>query len=111
LHISARDLSKFGLLLLNYGKWKKKQLIPKNLIKKITTKSQKLNENYGYQFWLNTDGTHWLSLPKNMFALEGYNSNRCYIFPTEKIIVTRIGAGPSEWNEQNFITNIYRSCR
>ena len=72
---------------------------------------QKLNENYGYQFWLNTDGTHWLSLPKNMFALEGYNSNRCYIFPTEKIIVTRIGAGPSEWNEQNFITNIYRSCR
>ena len=111
LHISARDLSKFGLLLLNFGKWKTKQLIPKNLIKKITTKSQTLNENYGYQFWLNTDGTHWLSLPKNMFALEGYNSNRCYIFPTEKIIVTRIGAGPSEWNEQNFITNIYRSCR
>ena len=43
-----------------------------------------------------------------MFALYGYNSNRCYIFPTEKLIVTRIGAGPSEWNEQNFISNIYK---
>ena len=56
---------------------------------------------------LNTDGRHWTDLPKNMFALEGYNSNRCYIFPQEKLIVTRVGAGPSEWNEQNFISKIY----
>ena len=108
LHISARDLSRFGFLLLNKGKWKDKQLIPSNIIKKLTTKSQNLNVNYGYQYWLNTDGRHWNNLPKQMFALEGYNSNRCYIFPTEKLIVTRIGAGPSEWNEQNFISNIYK---
>ena len=108
LHISARDLSRFGFLLLNKGKWKDKQLVPSNIIKKLTTKSQNFNVNYGYQYWLNTDGRHWNNLPKQMFALEGYNSNRCYIFPTEKLIVTRIGAGPSEWNEQNFISNIYK---
>ena len=95
-------------MLLNKGKWKNKQLIPSNIIKKLTTKSQNLNVNYGYQYWLNTDGRHWNNLPKQMFALEGYNSNRCYIFPTEKLIVTRIGAEPSEWNEQNFISNIYK---
>ena len=108
LHISSRDLSRFGFLLLNQGKWKHQQLIPSYIVKKLTTKSQNLNVNYGYQYWLNTDGRHWTDLPKNMFALEGYNSNRCYIFPQEKLIVTRVGAGPSEWNEQNFISNIYK---
>lgn len=109
LHISARDLSRFGYLILNHGKWEKKQIMSKSLVKKLTTKSQSLNENYGYQFWVNTNQNHWLNLPKNMAALEGYNSNRCYIFPTEKLIVTRIGAGPAEWNELNFISNIFKS--
>ena len=107
LHISARDLSRFGFLILNQGRWENKQIISKSLVKKLTTKSQNLNPNYGYQFWLNTNKKHWLGLPKNMVALEGYNSNRCYIFPTQKLIVTRIGSGPSEWNEQNFISNIF----
>lgn len=70
LHISARDLSRFGFLILNQGKWENKQIIPKTLIKKLITKSQKLNPNYGYQFWLNTNKNHWLNLPKNMVALE-----------------------------------------
>ena len=44
-----------------------------------------------------------------MYALEGYNSNRCYVLPSQKLIVTRLGAGPSKWNEQNFINNIFNS--
>ena len=109
LHISARDLSRFGLLLLNQGQWKRKQLVSKKVINKLISKSQNLNPNYGYQTWINTNGQRWINLPKNMYALEGYNSNRCYVLPSQKLIVTRLGAGPSEWNEQNFINNIFNS--
>ena len=109
LHISARDLSRFGLLLLNQGQWKRKQLVSKKVINKLITKSQNLNPNYGYQTWINTNGQRWINLPKNMYALEGYNSNRCYVLPSQKLIVTRLGAGPSEWNEQNFINTIFNS--
>ena len=109
LHISARDLSRFGLLLLNKGQWKKEQLVSKKVINKLISKSQNLNPNYAYQTWINTNGQRWINLPKNMYALEGYNSNRCYVLPSQKLIVTRLGTGPSEWNEQNFINNIFNS--
>ena len=95
--------------MLNKGQWKKEQLVSKKVINKLISKSQNLNPNYGYLTWINTNGQRWINLPKNMFALEGYNSNRCYVLPSQKLIVTRLGAGPSEWNEQNFINNIFNS--
>jgi hypothetical protein len=41
-----------------------------------------------------------------MFALEGYNSNRCYVVPSQDLVVVRIGAGPNQWNEQSLISGV-----
>ena len=111
LHISARDLSRFGYFMLKKGQWNNINILSSDYIDRATTKSQNLNSSYGYQFWINSDGLRWPSLPRDTYALEGYNSNRCYIIPSYDLIITRIGSGPSEWNEQNFVNNIFKSFK
>jgi hypothetical protein len=41
-----------------------------------------------------------------MFALEGYNSNRCYVVPSQDLVVVRVGAGSNQWNEQSLISGV-----
>jgi hypothetical protein len=46
-------MSKLGLLILRNGKWEDCQLISQQFVKESTSTSQKLNEAYGYLWWLN----------------------------------------------------------
>ena len=57
-------------------------------------------------WWVNSKGTRWPGLPKDMFALEGYNSNRCYVVPSKDLVVVRVGAGSNQWNEQSLISGV-----
>ena len=43
-----------------------------------------------------------------MYALEDITQIDV-MFCHQKLIVTRLGAGPSVWNEQNFINTIFNS--
>ena len=106
LHISARELARFGYLLMHQGLWNGKEVIPSWWVETATKSSQQLNPEYGYTFWVNTNGTHWPGLPKDMFALKGYNSNRCYVVPSQDLVVVRVGAGPNQWNEQSLISGV-----
>ena len=106
LHISARELARFGYLLMHQGLWSGKEIIPSWWVDTATKSSQQLNPEYGYTFWVNTNGTHWPGLPKDMFALEGYNSNRCYVVPSQDLVVVRVGAGSNQWNEQSLISGV-----
>lgn len=106
LHISARELARFGYLLLHQGQWDGEQLIPTWWIEMATQSSQAQNPEYGYTFWVNTKGTRWRGLPTDMFALEGYNSNRCYVIPSLDLVVVRVGSGPPRWNESDFISGV-----
>jgi CubicO group peptidase (beta-lactamase class C family) len=109
LHISARELIRFGYLALHQGSWNNHEIIPKWWMKLATRSSQALNPDYGYTWWVNTNGSYWPSLPKDMFALQGYNSNRCYVIPSLDLIVARAGSGSPAWNEQDFISGIVNS--
>ena len=51
LSLRPRDMLKFGLLFLNYGKWKDQQLVSGKWVEQ-STKQQGPNQNYGYQWWL-----------------------------------------------------------
>ena len=84
------------------GKWGDDEIIPSSWVEKATKPSQTLNPEYGFTFWVNTHGTRWPGLPKDMFSLEGYNSNRCYVIPSKEVVVVRVGSGPNQWNEQAF---------
>ena len=109
LHISARELARFGYLMMQNGKWGDDQIIPSIWVDKATKPSQTLNPEYGFTFWVNTHETRWPSLPKDMFSLEGYNSNRCYVIPSKELVVVRVGSGPNQWNEQLFVRQILKA--
>ena len=112
LHISARELGKVWILI--DAEWKRgadDEIIPSSWIEKATKPSQTLNPEYGLTFWVNSHGTRWPGLPKDMFALEGYNSNRCYVVPSKGLVVVRVGSGPNQWNEQIFINQILKAIK
>ncbi len=59
LRLRSRDLAKIGMLLINGGQWKGKQIIPAKLIEDATKPWIKVSEDadgwithYGYQTWL-----------------------------------------------------------
>ena len=70
LHISARELARFGYLCLRGGEWNGEQLLPRWYMEMATRSSQQLNPDYGLTFWTNSAGTHWPAMPRDLFALE-----------------------------------------
>jgi len=106
IHISARELARFGYLALHDGAWGGRQLIARWWTELATRTSQDLNPSYGYTWWTNAKGTQWPSLPHDTFALMGYRSNKCYIIPSFDLVVARVGSGPSTWDEQLLLGGI-----
>jgi len=52
LYMTSRDMAKIGQLILNKGKWNKKQLISEKWIVESTTPKTKITEiDYGYLWW------------------------------------------------------------
>jgi len=59
LHLSARDMAKFGFLYLNNGQWGNQQILPRTWVMESTRKQVNTDivENqsvvsYGYQWWI-----------------------------------------------------------
>ncbi|MBQ8501971.1 MAG: serine hydrolase [Bacteroides sp.] len=53
LHIQSESLAKFGLLLLNEGRWEGRQLLSASWVKEMTSlQMEREGEDYGYQTWL-----------------------------------------------------------
>ena len=106
IHISARELARFGYLALHHGMWNGQQLVPRWWMDLATQTSQDLNPDYGYTWWVNTKGACWPSLPRDASALMGYRSNKCYVIPSLDLAVARVGSGPPTWDEQGLIGGI-----
>jgi len=106
IHISARELARFGYLMLRNGRWNGRQVLPSWWIELATRRSQSFNPHYGYNWWVNTEGTMWQGVPRDAFAASGFLSNRCYVIPSLDLVVARVGSGPSEWREGNLIRSV-----
>lgn len=109
MHISARDLARFGYLVLRRGQWEGEQLIPQWWTDLATRTSQKLNPSYGLGWWVNTEGTQWPSVPKDAFALMGYASSRCYIVPSLDLVVAHVGFRPPQWPADSLLPPVVDS--
>lgn len=106
IHVSARELARFGYLMLRQGQWDGQQLVAPWWIELATQSSQQLNPQYGLTWWVNTDGTTWPGLPRDAFSARGYRSNRLYVIPSLDLVVARVGTGPGEWSEGTLIRKI-----
>jgi CubicO group peptidase (beta-lactamase class C family) len=54
---SCRDMARFGVLMLNRGRWGRRQVVSARWVQQATGRpSTKLNAAYGYLWWLNRKG-------------------------------------------------------
>jgi CubicO group peptidase (beta-lactamase class C family) len=102
---TARDLARFGLLVLNEGVWNGKDLLQnRGFLKRMLSPSQLLNPSYGLLWWLNgqprtqiagaaqpRDGMLIPSAPADLVAALGALDRKCYVVPSLGLVVTRLG--------------------
>jgi CubicO group peptidase (beta-lactamase class C family) len=87
---TTRDWAKFGLLYLHKGNWNGEQLFDESWAKYVATPTNTSNGNYGAQFWLNAGG-RFPNVPKDMFFASGFQGQMVAIFPSNDLVIVRMG--------------------
>jgi CubicO group peptidase (beta-lactamase class C family) len=98
LHLTAREMARFGYLMLRGGNWQGQSLVAPWWTALATRSSQAMNPDYGLTWWLNSAGL-WPDVPRDAFAAMGYNTNLCCVIPSLDLVVVRLGLGPTESTE------------
>ncbi|MER2997013.1 serine hydrolase domain-containing protein [Pontibacter populi] len=87
LWINTRDEARFGYLFLRNGRWKDKQLISEKWVKEATTSRGAVGPDYGYLWWLNTEGKAWPDAPTTSYAALGAGQNTVWVDPEHDIVI------------------------
>ena len=101
---NSRSMARFGLLMLNKGKWGNNTILNEAYFTEATTTSQNINLGYGYLWWLNGKANYHLpqsqltfpgsiipTAPSDMFMALGKNDQKIYIVPSKKMVIIRMG--------------------
>lgn len=101
---TTRSMARFGLLMLNKGKWEKTTILNETFFNEATNTSQSINLGYGYLWWLNGKASYHLPQsqlnfqgsviptgPSDMFMALGKNDQKIYVIPSKKMVVIRMG--------------------
>ena len=121
----ARDMARFGLLLLNRGTWDTTRVLRDTAyLRQMTHPSQTLNPAYGYLTWLNGQSTYRLpqsqfvfsgalipAAPADLYVALGKDDQKIYVVPSLDLVVVRQGAdavggsplGPSTFDNELWI--------
>lgn len=109
LNASARDMARFGLLVLADGRWDGTPILDHpTYLAEATRPSQSLNPSYGYLWWLNgqsgfvlpgpsprlTAGPLMPDAPADLVAALGAGDKKIYVVPSRGLVVVRHG-GPT----------------
>lgn len=102
---SARDWARMGLLMINQGVINNQQVLSKEWVQASSTPNESANDgSYGYQFWLNRGGEslRWPELPEDTYAMLGNRKQRVMMFPSQNVVIVRLGWGSSYPDDENF---------
>jgi CubicO group peptidase (beta-lactamase class C family) len=101
---TTRSMARYGLLMLNKGKWDNTTILNETYFNEATNTSQNINLGYGYLWWLNGKSSYHLpqsqlqlngsiipSGPNDMFMALGKNDQKIYVIPSKKMVVIRMG--------------------
>lgn len=105
LNTTARDLARFGILVLNGGAWGDSVILDNpDFLKQSLNSSQSHNPAYGLLWWLNgkhsyvranrdqrVAGSMIPSAPEDMVFAAGALGRKLYIVPSRDLVVVRIG--------------------
>ncbi len=106
VYTTARDLARFGLLLVNDGVWQKKRILPSGWVEFVSTPAPtrpqvENKEGYGAQFWLYGS---MAGLPRDTFTSAGNKGQYVTVIPSRNVVVVRTGVDPAghRWNQPSF---------
>lgn len=102
---NPRSMARFGLLLLNKGKWNTTAILSDtNYFHSQVNTSQNINLSYGYLTWLNGKSSNMLpqsqivfpgaiipNAPADLFAALGKNDQKIYVVPSQQLVIIRMG--------------------
>ncbi|MBE0675030.1 MAG: serine hydrolase [Bacteroidales bacterium] len=105
---TARDAARFGLLILNKGRWDKEDVLADtSYYRAMVNTSQDINLSYGYLWWLNGKSSVIYpgltvpvgisvapAAPADMFAAMGKNGQFINVIPSLNMVVVRMGEAP-----------------
>ena len=106
LHMSPREMARYGLAILAGGAWAGEQLIgDKSYLDDSINTSQEMNPSYGYLWWLNgkssvvlpgpkrpqRDGSLIPHGPSDVAAALGAMDKKIYVSRSTDLVVTRHG--------------------
>ena len=105
--INSWDMARFGYLWLRGGRWGDRQILPPDYVKAALTRSAH-GPDYGYLWWLNTQGRNYPGLPPTVYGARGAGSNTILISPDHDLVVVwRWHAG----NEAEFAKRIIAAIK
>jgi len=120
---NARSMARFGLLLLNKGKWDESVILSDTTyFTEQVNPSQELNHSYGFLTWLNGKDSYMLptlqnvfsgpmvpNAPSDMFSALGKNDQKIYVVPSQKLVVIRMGeaAGNVQLAQSSFDNELW----
>ena len=124
-NISAREWIKFGLLLLQGGKWEGKTILSESRLRECVTFNNPAFSGYGLALWSNrpVGGTYNAAIdslpvngvnvidraapdvPSDMFMAAGALNQRLYIIPSRDLVVLRFAIGGT-WSDNEFLKRL-----
>jgi CubicO group peptidase (beta-lactamase class C family) len=127
---TARSMARFGLLMLNKGKWGDVEILnDQTYFNEMVNTSQQLNKSYGYLWWLNGKESFMIpetqlvfkgsvspAGPPDMISGIGKNGQYVCIIPSKNMVLVRMGENPESvqvpflflddiWEKLNTIIN------
>ncbi|MBK9301819.1 MAG: serine hydrolase [Bacteroidetes bacterium] len=104
-----RSMARYGLLMLNKGKWDNTPIMTDtNYFQSMISSSQSLNPSYGYLWWLNGKSAYMVpglqiqipgslspAAPADMYAALGKNGQMLNIVPSKNLVWLRMGDAPN----------------
>jgi CubicO group peptidase (beta-lactamase class C family) len=94
--ISARDMARFGLLMLRNGRWGDKQVIPEWWVKESTSyfsdATAYRRDGYGYMWWVAKKHNRFpdfpnVDVPEGTFSARGAGGHFIVVFPDYNLVV------------------------
>ena len=109
LFSTPRSMARFGLLALNNFVWDSDSILADpTYARAMVTRSQELNQSYGYLWWLNGQPTHMVPIlrrvfqgpltpnaPPDVYYALGKNDQIISVCPSERLVFIRMGDAAS----------------
>jgi CubicO group peptidase (beta-lactamase class C family) len=86
MQTTPRDFARLGLLMLQRGRWRGRQIVPAEWVKASIRPSQSLNREYGLLWWLEPQA--------GAFAALGHLETDLHVLPDADLVVVRMQAKP-----------------